>query len=267
MIRLLLALLWPLLAAADWQESLSPPQPGDFPLPAPMVAKYRFGWGAITAAEGTFDFSRSDKGELQLTVETRTTGTVRALWRMNARHSARSDATTLRPSSLEQIEIYKDETLKTKAAFSEEGVIRTQNRVPAEGAPAKEKRFKCPDVFDLHTSLLFVRSQPLRAGDVYRLVVYPAKGPYLATVRALGTDEIKVSGQRHRAHKLEIELQQVTKDLQLQPHRKFKRANAWISDDRNRLLLKIQTEVFVGSVWAELESVTMRDEVRPTAGR
>ena len=115
-------------------------------------------------------------------------------------------------------------------------------------------------IFSICTQrLLFVRSQPLRPDDVYRIVVYPAKAPYLATVRVTGTERIKVAGQEYPAIKLELELQRVTKNLQLEAHKKFKQATAWISDDRDRLLLKIKSEVFVGSVWAELESVKFRD--------
>ncbi len=44
------------------------------------------------------------------------------------------------------------------------------------------------------------------------------------------------------------------KNLELEPHKKFKRAFAWLSDDRDRMLLKIEAEIFVGSVWCELQS-------------
>jgi hypothetical protein len=243
----LCATLLPLASLADWRDGLTNPQPGAFPLPAPMKANYRFGWGAVTAAEASFDFSHPKHGLLQLKMDTKTIGVVRGMWRMDAKHTAWCDAATLRPIALQQTEIYRDETTKTDAKFSPDGV-RT-----------KDKRFKCPDLFDLQTALLFVRSQPLRPDDVYRIVVYPAKAAYLATVRVAGTERVKVAGQEYQAIKLELELQRVTKKLELESHKKFKQAAAWISDDRDRLLLKIKSEVFVGSVWAELESVKPRD--------
>lgn len=248
-----------LAGAADWQERLTPPQPGAFPLPGPLEAKYRFGWGAISAAEGTFTFAQPQKGELELQVDIKSTGAVRAMWRLDARHTARCEAATLRPINLVQVEAYKDETLTTKADFTPEAVVRTQSSVPADAMPAKPKRFKCANLFDLHTAMLFVRSQPLRAGDVIRLVVYPATTPYLATIRVVGGDETKVAGKMYRAIKMSVELQRVTKDLRLVAHKKFKRATVWVSDDSDRLLLKIQSEVFVGSVWAELDSVKRLD--------
>ena len=250
----LLAAATPVLAG-DWQASLTSPKPGKFaPLP-PLKATYRFGWGALSAARAQFDFARMPRGEFRLTVSTATSGAVRALWRMDARHEAICRQATLRPLSLVQTETYSDESLRTRVAFDAEGVSRLRDSEPVNGKPAKTKRFECPNVFDLQTGLLFVRSQPLRAGDTYRFVVYPAVGAYLARVTVLGSEKLKVAGRAYDAVKLEIQLQAVQKDLGLAVHKKFKRATAWLSDDRDRLLLKLTAEVAVGSVWAELEKV------------
>ena len=44
------------------------------------------------------------------------------------------------------------------------------------------------------------------------------------------------------------------------PHRKFRRATAWVSDDSNRLPLRIEAQIFVGTVFAELQSVQFETE-------
>jgi Protein of unknown function (DUF3108) len=90
---------------------------------------------------------------------------------------------------------------------------------------------------------------------VVRLVVYPAVGAYLAEVQVLGREKIEVGKKKYDAVKLGLKLRAITKKLELEPHAKFKKATAWLSDDRDRLLLKMQAEIFVGSVWTELESV------------
>ncbi|HEX8295784.1 MAG TPA: DUF3108 domain-containing protein [Chthoniobacteraceae bacterium] len=256
-IRLLIAIaFWTsVAAAADWQAELSPPTPGKFPMLKPLQASYRFGWGGLSAAEGTFEFSRPKPGLLQLQVNARSLGAARALWRMDSQHTATCVEATLRPVSLQQIEAYKKRTLTITADFSPEGVTRLQKVHPAEKAEAKAKRFKAPNLFDLHTALLFVRSQSLQPGERHHLIVYPGKAPFLAKVTVLAREKLKLGGKVHDAIKMEVALQRVTKDLQLEKHEKFKRASAWLSDDQDRLLLKIESEIFVGSVWAELQSV------------
>ena len=48
--------------------------------------------------------------------------------------------------------------------------------------------------------------------------------------------------------------------MELEPHRKFRRATAWVSDDNDRLPLRIEAQIFVGTVFAELQSVQFEAE-------
>ena len=147
------------------------------------------------------------------------------------------------------------ETEATQADFFAEEVRLTTCVTPLKGPQEKEKRFKFPNVFDLQTGLLFVRSQRLQAGDRYRFIVYPSTSAYYADIEVLGREKLKVASGSYDAIKCQVRLQGVTKKYELAPHKKFKRAYAWVSDDRDRVLLKIEAEVFVGSVWAELQSI------------
>jgi hypothetical protein len=241
--------------AGDWRDTLTPLQPGKFPPPRPFKSVYRFGWSGIVAAQASFDFSKAARGQYQLAVKTQTTGFVRTLWRMDSQHTACCQAATLRPIRLEQTEVYKGETETTQADFSADGVRYLCQKTPSKEPPKKERRFKYGDVFDLQTALLFIRSQRLQAGDHYRLVVFPGKGAYLADVEVLGREKLKVPAGSYDAVKCQLRLQEVDKNLELEPHKKFKRAFAWVSDDRDRQLLKAEAEIFVGSVWTELQSV------------
>jgi hypothetical protein len=229
-------------------------QPGTFPLPRSQKAIYRFGWGKVSAAEATIDFARQ-KSEVQLDFTAKTTGPVRLLWRLDATHTARCDAATLRPISFQQTERYRRETEKTKVDFTPEGLVRLAEREPPDKTPPRNKRFEFPQTVDLQTALLRVRSQPLRDHDRYSLVVYPSRTAFLTRVEVLGREPLKIEGKIRPAVKLQIFLQHITRNMGLEPHAKFKSAYAWFSDDADRLLLKVQAEIFVGSVWLELQSV------------
>ena len=239
--------------AAEWQSMLSSPEPGEFPAMRSMRTKYSFGWTTFTAGSGVFDFTHAG-GQQRLRAKAGTSGFVRSLWKLDATHSAVSRADTMRPVTVEQTEIYKRETKKIRLVFDPEGVTRTieTNAEPGSGKP---KRFKLPKAFDLHTALLWVRSQKLAVGEQYRLVVYAGTAAYLAHIDVVGAQRIKAAGRGYPAKKLELKLWRFGKEMQLDPHKKFKRLFAWISDDSDRLFLKAQGEIFVGSVWAELSSV------------
>lgn len=244
-------------AQADWQSVAAAAAPGNFPLPKPLRATYRFGWMGFTAGSAEAIFSKKSD-QLQLDVKGGTTGFVRTLWSLDATHHARASASSLRPISLRQWEVYPWQTIRTEVDFSADGVQRFRESKPADKTPPRRKRFTFPNLYDLHTALLFFRSQRLQPGDIYSIVVYPAADAYLATLRVVGREKTQVPAGAFNAIKTELKLQKVNRDLTIVPHPKFRRAQAWISDDADRLLLKAQADIFVGSVWMELNQAQFR---------
>ena len=76
-----------------------------------------------------------------------------------------------------------------------------------------------------------------------------------ATLTVVGRETISVHAGSYRAIKIDLHLNKVGKNLELEPHKKFRRATLWVSDDSDRILLRIEAQIFVGTVFAELQSV------------
>ncbi|MBM3889704.1 MAG: DUF3108 domain-containing protein [Verrucomicrobia bacterium] len=250
-------------SAQDWRERLSPAEPGPFPLPRPLHASYRFGWGVFTAATAQGGLSWTDTRLLRLDAKGKTVGAVRLLWRMDAEVTALCQPTTLRPVSDAFTEVYRGETRKTKVDYDDAGATRT--RWTQGDERVKTKRFDSPDLFDLPTALLWMRSQRLGAGDTHRCVIFPDSSAYVTEMEVAGRERIAVAGKRYDAIKVALRLREVNRKRELVPHDKFKRAFGWLSDDNDRLLLKVVAEVFIGSVWMELTKVEFDRE--KAAGR
>lgn len=254
----LLLLLVPALAFSapvEWQRKLSPAKPGPFPLPPSLKANYSLGWFTFKGGEAGAVFLKPRLDIVQMEVKGGTTGWVRGLWKLDASHRAVARASTLRPIQVKQVEAYSAKTMTTHLTFDERGVTSLRSPNPPDAIPPKEQKFSFPNLFDMHTALLWIRSQRLAPGDSYNLVVFPTNAPYLATLRVIGREKIRVKAGRYKALKLELKLQKINSELGLEPHKKFKRGFAWISDDANRILLRAEAEIFVGTVWAELQSV------------
>jgi hypothetical protein len=253
---LALCLLFPFgAAAADWQNSLTKEPPGHFPPLRPLRAKYNFGWSGITAA--AVDIHSSVTGDNRNVIEGsgRTIGFARALWRYDVNYRSIADADALRPIESKQIDTFRGKKITTNLSFNNNGVSRARIDTSAGGAATKPKRFDFPDLHDLQSVLLYVRSQPLKDRSTYRVVVYPATNAYVATVTVTGREKISVRAGSYNAIKLDLQLNRVGKNLELEPHKKFRRATIWVSDDTDRILLRIEAQVFVGTVFAELQSV------------
>jgi hypothetical protein len=241
--------------AADWQAALSKEPAGNFRELRPLRAYYRFGWSGVTAASGEVHFTKPSNDRFQLEGTGRTIGFVRALWKLDVTYRAVANSQTLAPIETQQSESYRSKKIATHLTFTNSGVTRA--RTEGEGAAAKitKRDFTLPDLFDLHSAALYLRSQPLKQGSVYRLAVYAATNAYLATVTVTGREKSSVRAGTYNAIKLDLQLKRVGKHLELEPHKKFRRATIWVSDDAERLILRIDAQISIGTVFAELQSV------------
>ncbi len=241
--------------AADWQSTLTKDPPGNFPELRPLRATYRFGWSGLTAATGEVHFTRTSEGRFQLDGTGRTIGFVRALWKLDVNYRALADAETLRPVETLQTEDYRSKKIATHLTFTNKGVSCARTEGQGGSGRTKTREFSFPNLFDLHSAMLYLRSQSLSDRSTHRVVVYPATSAYLATVTVLGREKISVRAGTYNAIKIDLQLNRIGKKFDLQPHRKFRRATIWVSDDTDRILLRIEAQVFVGTVFAELQSV------------
>ena len=248
----------------SWQAALTTSDPGSFPPPRPLHATYRFAWSGFSAASADVNWNQTSSDRLQLTGTAQTNGLVRALWKLDVKYTSLAEGKTLRPISVNQIENIRSKKIITDLTFDARGVTsrRTAGRDPK--AAQKDKRFNFANLFDLQSSLLYVRSQPLENQNAFQLVVYPATSAYLATVKVIGREKLSVRAGNYKAIKLDLQLHRIGKNGELEPHRKFRRATVWFSDDADRMILRIEAQIFVGTVSAELQSVRF-DEMKSAA--
>ena len=245
-----------MLAAAPWESTVTSSSPPVFPNPRPLHARYAFGWSGFPCATADIKFGKVGGNRLQLELSTRTIGLARTLWKFDATGTSVVESPTLRPISVTQIENDRGQKIVTELAFNSTGVVSKVTETPRN--EPKIRRFDFPRLFDLQAAMLYLRSQPLQDRSVQRIVVFSATAPYLATVTVLGRERVTVPAGTYNAIKFDLQINRI-KDGQLQPHRKFRRASAWLSDDPDRNLLKIEAQVFVGSVVCELQSVEFED--------
>jgi hypothetical protein len=241
----------------DWIGALTTDKgPGNFTAPPSMRLAYRFGWSGIQAATADIHFFSPNRNTFEVEASGATSGFPRTLFRLDIYHQATENKFTLRPIHFFQEERYRQETVKTNVDFEPDEVNGLREKFPSD-LPAKPNVFKFSPVFDLTTALLWVRSQRLADGDTESIVVWASNAPYLATVKVVGRDTIKIDGQKQNAIKLDLSLKKIDKKMQLKDHKLFKGARGWLSDDDKRIPLRIEADIFIGYVFAELESIQL----------
>ena len=204
-------------------------------------------------------FTKVSGKRFELEASGGTTGFARALWKLDATYRGLANAETLRPIESKQVEAYRRKKITTELNFTDTSVTRTRSETPGP-KETKSKPFNFPGLFDLHGAMLYLRSQPLTDHAVYRIVVYPATSAYLATVTVLGREKVSVHAGSYNSIKFDVQLKRLGKDLELEPHKKFRRAIVWVSDDENRIPLRIEAQIFVGTVFADLYAVHFDQE-------
>lgn len=240
---------------AKWEATLTPFEPGTFPQPRAVHAQYAFGWSGLTAATVDVAFGEASDARFKLEGKGGTIGLARAIWRYDVSHISLASARNLRPISVAETEKTRSKEKTTEVAFSPELVVSRRTERKAGETKVKERRFEFRNALSLESALLFLRSQPMPDGAAYRVVVYPATSAYLCTLTVKGREKITVPTGTYPAIKLDVQLSKIGEKRALIPHKKFNSASVWLSDDADRLVLRVEAQVFVGTVFAELRSV------------
>jgi hypothetical protein len=237
----------------EWFQNLTSRRPpGSFTPPPAMRMVYRFGWSGFPAARAEVHF-QVGHGVYQSDANGGTYGFPRTLFRLDVTHRSTTDRATLHPLHLFQEERYRAETVRTTVDYKPDHLVALREVTP-EKSPPKPNRFDLTPVFDIQSAVLWLRSTPLQTGQKETFIVWPSNAPYLATVTVLGREPIRVAGEERPAIKLDLQLKRIDKSLQLKEHKKFKSGRAWLSDDELRVPLRVEADIFIGYVYAELES-------------
>ncbi len=248
--------------AAEWENSVSTFIPGPFPEPKPIRLQYGFGWNGLTAARADLRLAKTPDERFQLEGMVRTMGMAKALWNFEGRHVSICDARTLRPIEVRETENVRSKRSDTTLTYTPEGVVSRQEEQKDSVVKSKTREFKFPNLLSLTSALLYVHSRPLPASAVEHFVVYPSTSAYFCTVTVAGREHITVPTGNYEAIRLDVQLNKVGKKRELLPHKKFKKATVWLSDDPNRFVLRVEAQIFIGTVFAELQSVQF-DDAKP----
>lgn len=247
-------------APEDWRAQLTP-KPGNFASLPPGSMEFSFGWSnVLEAANARARFDRIG-GEYRARVSGGTLGLARALWPLDAQHSATVPAAGQAGTRFAQVERYRRRSIETQVRFDATGLERKRS-TSDETKPARWKRLNFAPVYDVIGGVLFVRSQPLRIGDTVTLVCFPGDSPYLVSVRVERRETVRVMERdwpalrlRMDVRKLEVEDKRPTEAVR---YAKFRSGTFWVSDDDLRLPLRAEVNVMIGFVYGELTKFERR---------
>lgn len=268
----LLVLLAPVMSlaqgkgAAAWVGSVTKDPPGAFPLLTPSRIEYDLSWNNLVSA-GSAKIRFQNAGDAWIArAEAGTTGMARRLWKYDCSMASVLDAASLQSRYMEHSETDSAETISYRVGFDVKEV-RTEAKITPMGGATTEKLTRSPygPMDDLQAAILYVRSLPLKNGQVITRVVQPFDRPYLATFTVQGRETRKVAGVSYPTIRLDVKIRKLhATKLDLAPFKKMKTATIWVSDDSWRLPVEMHASIWVGFISATLvkrEALTGADAV------
>ncbi|MBE2205852.1 MAG: DUF3108 domain-containing protein [Chthoniobacterales bacterium] len=229
---------------------------GPFPLVRPFEAEFRIGWSDLEAAKARMRVSF--QGEtIRLNGSGGTNGLARLLWQLDATLEAKTSKPDFKTIYSLQVEKYANRSITTQIVDRPDGIWRLRENAPQGENAARWKRIKIAPLRDLFSGMLFVRSQEFTPGKTISTIIFPGDSPFLVELKCLGTEKIPIAGTPRDAHKLDVRLHRINlkKGETLEPHGKFRSGTVWLSNDADRIPLRAEVDIFIGYVFAELESI------------
>ena len=212
------------------------------------VLKYKLKYGFITAAEATIKVMASDlkfdnKPTYKLTVDAQTSGTFDVFYKVRDHYDSYIDQKDLTPYFYQENIREASYRRTDKARFYQEG----------KKVVANKGTFTTPttQTFDLVSAYYFSRSldiSKLKIGDEFKLNYFLGDEISQLEIAYVGKETIKTKLGNIRCLKF---------SPSIKPGRIFKKDSKlylWITDDGNRVPVKAEVEILVGSVTLEIKS-------------
>jgi hypothetical protein len=214
------------------------------------VLKYKLKYGFITAAEGTLQVLNTDlkfdgKPTYRLSVDGVTSGTFDVFYKIRDHYDSYIDRGNLKPYFYQENIREGSYRRQDKARFSqdEKKVVATKGTY---NTPTTQ-------TFDLVSSYYFARSldiSKMKNGDFVKLNYFLGDEVSQLQIQFVGREVIKTKLGKIRCLKF---------SPSLKPGRIFRKDSKlylWVTDDGNRVPVKAQVEILVGSVVMEIASAT-----------
>lgn len=236
---------------AEWQKTIKPFEPGEHPAIKPTKLTYEMSWnGAIKSGIMVIELGKKDDRYPHAFIAHmygRSTGAAAVVFPYSFTYTSFSTLKQHKPILFVSKEDDDGEIINTKNTYKDSKVIhKSSTKIPSKNqVKTKDKTFDFGTVHDSVTCFMYLRSMPLKNGDVINLCLFPFTSPYYANITVLGRE----AHNGTQCIKLDIKLRKIDdKTLQLKEYNKLKKATMWISDDKQRLPMELRTEVFVGDV-------------------
>jgi hypothetical protein len=213
------------------------------------IYSFSVGWQGIGAAKAWVSI-RPNGDTLQVRTVARTNSFVDLFYKMRFESFSSVGAKDFRPRNTR---IRHQENSKVKNLNIEfQGPRRVKSRQDRNDRTREEFIFDPKnDMLDPFSAMLLARSLEWKKGQERQFDVFTGKSRYLVTLRVVDEKVIDVLGKKRDCW---VVSPKVKKLNEKNPKKKLRSARIYVSKDKSREVLLLESEVFIGTVKAKLVS-------------
>ncbi len=221
------------------------------PLPEASYT-YQVSWEGLTVGEASVAVSNDEKISSTFVKASAKSGKVIDLF-YKLRHSSESsfDAKSFQPIKFVSKQIENNKAKNYTIQFKTDGQI--ESVYEKNGKTEEVKTFKSNNfTLDPITAAFFARSISIKPGSSASFDVFNGKHRYIITFVVKDEEKIEIMGVERDAYKV---IPKVVKLTDTAGENRFREGYIWISKDSKRDILKLESEVLVGSITSVLTKV------------
>jgi len=216
---------------------------------------YQVSWQGIPVGSAMVRVAiiyRDGKKMLDVEATARSSKVLSLFYDLHHRSESIFSARELKPVEFVSEQTENSKFTNLKINFSADGLIRakiTKGNVNGQGK-SEEVSFKSENAtFDPISAAFVALSLPVDSAEDLSFDVFNGKDRYLISFHVVGREKIKVAGKDYDAFKIKP---LVTKLTDTEGEKRLRKVYLWVSADSAREVLKLESEVRIGSVSAKL---------------
>ncbi len=213
--------------------------------------EYSIRWQGIPAARASIEVSR-DGGNFRVESLARSSGAVRIFYELQHRAVGILSGIDLQPLKTLIDSSENSKRKLTEISFADNGSIHTV-RVNRDKQPEVTQFFPGNDTVDPFAGAWRARFVDWDLNEERTFDVFNGKTRYLISLKAVDQVTMEVNGEERRAWVIVPSVQNLS--YPTAPN-KLREARIYLAADRSRDILSIESEVFIGTVTATLDSYT-----------
>jgi hypothetical protein len=216
---------------------------------------YQISWQGIPVGSASIRVGttfRDGKKMLDVEATARSGKALRLFYDLRHRSESIFSAQELKPVEFLSRQTENSRFTNLKITFSPAGFIAakiTKGKL-GSGGKSEEVSFRSGNAtFDPISAAFLARSLRVDPSEDPSIDVFNGEDRYLISLHLVGRDKIKVAGKEYDAFKMEPSVRKLT---DTQGEKRVRKVYLWVSADGRRDVLKVESEVLLGSVSAKL---------------